>query len=60
MLSEEIKTRVEQMADDAMKSPICKDAERKRIELETKEFLLRKGKVLELPPSTERAESLRF
>lgn len=59
-LNEELKTRVGKMADDAMKSPKCKESERQRIERETKEFLRRKGKVVELAPSTERADSLRF
>lgn len=48
------------MADDAMKSPKCKESERQRIERETKEFLRRKGKVVELAPSSDKADSLRF
>lgn len=60
MLNDELKTKVGALVDDSMKSPKCKESERKRIERETKEFLSKKGKVIELPPSTERAESLRF
>lgn len=60
MLNEELKTHVTKIADDAMKSPKCKQAEREELERDVKEFLRTKGKVLELAPSTERAESLRF
>lgn len=59
MLNDELKTKVGAMADDAMKSPCNKQKEREELELLTKQFL-RKGKIHELPPSTERAESLRF
>lgn len=60
MLNDELKTKVGALVDDSMKSPKCKESERLEIERKTKEFLRRKGKVLELAPSTERADSLRF
>lgn len=60
MLNDELKTKVGTLVDDSMKSPMCKESERQRIERETKEFLRKKGKVIELAPSTEQAESLRF
>ena len=60
MLNDELKRKVGAIVDDSMKSPKCKESERKRIERETKEFLRRKGKVIELAPSTERTDSLLF
>lgn len=59
MLNDELKPRPNGMADDSMKSPCNKQKEREELELLTKQFL-RKGKINELPPSQERAESLRF
>jgi hypothetical protein len=60
MLNDELKTKVGTLVDDSMKSPRCKQQEREELERLTKEFLRKKGKVIELAPSTERAESLRF
>lgn len=60
MLTEELKPRPSGILDDSMKAPCCKERERLEIERKTKEFLRRKGKVVELAPSSERAESLRF
>lgn len=60
MLNDELKTKVGALVDDSMKSPKCKQQERQRIERETKEFIRKKGKVIELAPSTERADSLLF
>lgn len=59
MLNEEVKPRTNSMADDAMKSPCNKQNEREQLARDIKEFL-RMGKINELPPSQERAESLRF
>lgn len=59
MLNEEVKPRVNSMADDAMKSPCNKQREREELARDIKEFL-RRGKINELPPSQERAELLRF
>lgn len=42
------------------RTPCCKERERLEIERKTQEFLRRKGKVVELAPSTERADSLLF
>lgn len=59
MLNDELKTRVGRMVDDSMKSPCNKQKEREELERATQEFL-RNGKIHELPPSQEKAESLRF
>jgi hypothetical protein len=59
MLNDELKTRVGRMVDDSMKSPCNKQKEREELERATQEFL-RNGKIHELPPSQENAESLRF
>jgi len=59
MLNEEVKPRINSMTDDAMKSPCNKQQERENLARDIKEFL-RRGKINELPPSQERAESLRF
>lgn len=59
-LSEELRPKKSAVIDDAMKASCCKEAQRKELEDATKEFLRRKGKVLELAPSTARAETLRF
>lgn len=42
------------------RTPCRKERERLEIERKTKEFLRRKGKVVELAPSSDKAESLRF
>lgn len=60
MLNDELKTKVAALVDDSMKSPKCKQQEREELERLTNEFLRKKGKVLELPPSNDKAESLRF
>lgn len=60
MLNEELKTPVGRLIDDSMRAPKCKDAERNEIAAKTLEFLRKSGKITELPPSDERAESLRF
>jgi len=59
MLNDELKPRPNSMADDSMKPPCNKQKERKELELLTKHFL-RNRKIHELPPSPEKAESLRF
>lgn len=59
-LHEELKPKKNSVIEDALKTPCCKEAQRKELEDKTNEFLRRKGKVLELAPSTERAETLRF
>lgn len=59
MLRDDIKPRTNSMADDAMKSPCNKQRVREEIERQLEEFL-RSGKINVLPPSRERAESLRF
>lgn len=59
-LHEELKQNKSALIDDAMKAPCCKEAKRKELEADMKEFLRRKGKVVELAPSTERAETFRF
>lgn len=60
MLNDELKTKVGALVDDSMKSPKCKQQEREELDRLTNEFLRKKGKVIELAPSTERAETLRF
>lgn len=63
MQSDEELIEVEPLASDvyeAMKGVNCKESERQRIERETQEFLRKKGKVIELAPSTEKADSLLF
>jgi hypothetical protein len=60
MLNDELKTKVGALVDDSMKSPKCKQQEREELERLTKEFLRKKGKVIELAPSSDKAESLRF
>ena len=59
MLNEEINPRTNSMDDDAMKTPCNKQKEREELELLTKQFL-RRGKINELPPSLERADTLLF
>ena len=62
MQSDDELIEVEPLASDvyeSMKGANCKQKEREELELLTKQFL-RKGKIHELPPSQERAESLRF
>ena len=60
MLNEELKTPVGKLIDDSMKAPKCKDSERNEIAAKTLEFLRKSGKIIELTPSQERAETLRF
>ena len=60
MLNDELKPRLNSMADDAMKSPCNKQREREELERATEEFLRRKGEIHELPPSQEKADSLLF
>ena len=59
MLRDDLKPRTNRIADDAMRSPCNKQNEREEIERQLEEFM-RAGKIIELPPSRERAESLRF
>lgn len=51
---------IEPDLDQLTRTPCCKERERLEIERKTKEFLRRKGKVVELAPSTEKADSLLF
>lgn len=60
MLTDETKPRLSGIAEDAIKSPECKKAEREELEKLTEEFLRRKGRVIELRPDPTRADSLLF
>lgn len=60
MDEEEVIIEFEPDPEQLTRTPCCKERERLEIERKTNEFLRKKGKVLELPPSTERADSLLF
>lgn len=60
MDDEEVTIEFEPDPEQLTRTPCCKERERLEIERKTQEFLRRKGKVVVLAPSTERAESLRF
>lgn len=57
---EDIDASVDIDQEELTRTPCCKERERLAIERKTKEFLRRKGKVVELAPSTEKANSLLF
>jgi hypothetical protein len=60
MLNEELKARVGKMVDESMMTPANKQRDREKLEIETQEFLRRKGRIIELRPDPTIAESLLF
>ena len=60
MLNDELKTRVGKIVDESMMTPANKQKDREKLELETQEFLRRKGRIIKLRPDPTIADSLRF
>lgn len=58
MLNEELKTKIGQIVDESMMTPINKQHAREKLERETQGFLRARGEIIELDPAV--AASLLF